>query len=85
MAGVTTLAQQAPLARMPHTQPVCVLMTAIPRRAQVDHSAVIMYPGNLTIPKRCELPGEAWIHLALLTLVCRLQRTPLRVRSPMPS
>ncbi|CAE7698912.1 unnamed protein product [Symbiodinium microadriaticum] len=24
----------------------------------VDHSAVIMYPGNLTIPKRCELPGE---------------------------
>ncbi|CAE7545732.1 unnamed protein product [Symbiodinium natans] len=24
----------------------------------VDHSAVIMYPGNLTIPKRCELTGE---------------------------
>ena len=25
----------------------------------MDHSAVIMYPGNLTLPKRFELKGEA--------------------------
>lgn len=25
---------------------------------EVDHSAVIMYPGNLTLPKRFELRGE---------------------------
>ena len=25
---------------------------------QVDHSAVIMYPGNLTLPKHFELKGE---------------------------
>ena len=42
--------------------------------SEVDHSAVIMYPGNLTIPKRCELPGEAWIAL----LCCRL---PLQTKT----
>ena len=28
------------------------------KQSQVDHSAVIMYPGNLTLPKRFDLKGE---------------------------